>query len=99
MTYKVIRRFQDLTDPKKHTYEVGDVFPRDGYDPLQDFVTGLVTGYNSAGSIFLTVVDDGPEPLKNTEEEAVQEPELPETIEEVPAEKPKRKRTNKKAEA
>jgi len=98
MAYKVIRRFQDLTDPQKHTYEVGDVFPRDGYDPLEDFVTGLVTGYNSAGSIFLTVVDDGPELSKNTEEKTVQESELPETIQEVTTEKPERKRTPKKVE-
>lgn len=89
MPYKVIRPFKDLSDPEKHDYALDDVFPRAGYSPSEDFVNGLLTGSNSAGSIFLALVDETPK----------QEPELPEaTEEEVPAEKPKRKRTTKKAE-
>lgn len=103
MPYKVIRPFKDLSDPEKHDYALDDVFPRDGHSPSEDFVNGLLTGSNSAGSIFLALVDEAPEQEPelpdDTDEELEQEPELPEaTEEEVPAEKPKRKRTTKKAE-
>ena len=87
MAYKVIRPFKDLTDPDKHDYALDETYPRAGHKPSDDFIQGLLTGSNSAGSIFLTTVDE--------------EPDLPEgdkSAEEVPAEKPKRKRTTKKAE-
>ncbi len=84
MAYKVIRPFKDLTDPNKHDYALDEIYPRDGHKPSDDFIQGLLTGSNSAGSIFLTTVDE--------------EPDLPEgdkSAEEVPAEKPKRERTPK----
>ena len=126
MAYKVIRPFKDLTDPDKHDYALDETYPRAGHKPWDDFIQGLLTGSNSAGSIFLATVDVEPELQegdKSTEEEpelpegdkpAEEEPELPEgdksteeepdlpegdkSAEEVPAEKPKRKRTTKKAE-
>lgn len=58
MSYKVIRPFKDLSDPKKHDYSVGDAFPREGYDPTDGFTNGLLTGANSAGSIFIAVADE-----------------------------------------
>lgn len=58
MSYKVIRPFKDLSDPKKHDYSVGDAFPREGYDPTDTFTNGLLTGANSAGSIFIAVADE-----------------------------------------
>ena len=58
MSYKVIRPFKDLSDPKKHDYSVGDAFPREGYDPTDVFTNGLLTGANSAGSIFIAVADE-----------------------------------------
>ena len=100
MAYKVIRPFKDLTDPDKHDYALDETYPRAGHKPSDDFIQGLLTGSNSAGSIFLATVDEElglPEGDKSTEEE----PDLPEgdkSAEEVPAEKPKRKRTTKKAE-
>ena len=100
MAYKVIRPFKDLTDPNKHDYALDETYPRDGHKPSDDFIQGLLTGSNSAGSIFLATIDEElglPEGDKSTEEE----PDLPEgdkSAEEVPAEKPKRKRTTKKAE-
>ncbi|HEM6081664.1 TPA: hypothetical protein U2B95_000075 [Streptococcus suis] len=87
MVYKVIRPFKDLTDPDKHDYALDETYPRAGHKPSDDFIQGLLTGSNSAGSIFLATIDE--------------EPELPEgdkSAEEVPAKKPKRKRTTKKAE-
>ncbi|HEM2679254.1 TPA: hypothetical protein U0513_000713 [Streptococcus suis] len=139
MVYKVIRPFKDLTDPDKHYYDLDETYPRDGHKPSDDFIQGLLIGSNSAGSIFLTTVDEEPELPegdksteeepelpegdKSTEEEpelpegdksTEEEPELPEgdksteeepdlpegdkSAEKVPAEKPKRKRTTKKAE-
>lgn len=58
MSYNVIRPFKDLSDPKKHDYSVGDAFPREGYDPTDVFTNGLLTGANSAGSIFIAVADE-----------------------------------------
>lgn len=58
MSYKVIRPFKDLSDPKQHDYAVGDAFPREGYDPTDVFTNGLLTGANSAGSIFIAVADE-----------------------------------------
>lgn len=58
MSYKVIRPFKDLSDPKQHDYAVGDAFPREGYDPTDVFTNGLLTGANSAGSIFIAVAEE-----------------------------------------
>ncbi|CZA57940.1 hypothetical protein [Streptococcus suis] len=112
MVYKVIRPFKDLTDPNKHDYALDETYPRDGHKPSDDFIQGLLSGSNSAGSIFLTTVDEEPELPegdKSTEEEpelpeddksTEEEPELPEGDKpaDEPVEKPKRKRTTKKAE-
>lgn len=102
MSYKVIRPFKDLVDPEKHDYAIGDIFPREGHSPSEDFTNGLLTGSNSAGSIFLALVDEEPEQEPElpeaTDEEPEQESELPEATEEVPTEKPKRKRATKKVE-
>ena len=99
MTYKVIRPFKDLTDPDKHDYALDETYPRAGHKPSDDFIQGLLTGSNSAGSIFLTTVDEAPE-LPEVDKPADDEVELPEG--DKPAdesvEKPKRKRTTKKAE-
>ncbi|MGQ7430251.1 hypothetical protein ACTGV4_01790 [Streptococcus suis] len=96
MVYKVIRPFKDLTDPNKHDYALDETYPRDGHKPSDDFIQGLLTGSNSAGSIFLTTVDEAPEVDKPADDE-VELPEGDKPTDE-PVEKPKRKRTTKKAE-
>ncbi len=96
MTYKVIRPFKDLTDPDKHDYAFDETYPRAGHKPSDDFIQGLLTGSNSAGSIFLTTVDKFPEVDKPTDDE-VEIPEGDKQADES-VEKPKRKRTTKKAE-
>lgn len=58
MSYTVIRPFKDLNDPEKHDYSVGDVFPREGHEPTETFINGLLNGLNSAGSIFIEEVPD-----------------------------------------
>ena len=90
MSYKVIRPFKDLVDPEKHDYAVGDVFPREGYEPTDSFTNGLLTGTNTAGSIFLEVLgDDEPKKLVPETKEVKEEPvvEQEETVEET-AEEP-----------
>ena len=87
MSYKVIRPFKDLADPEKHDYAVGDIFPREGYEPTDSFTNGLLTGTNTAGSIFLEVLgDDEPKKsaLKTKEKEVKEEPavEQEETVNE-----------------
>ncbi|CYY71417.1 Uncharacterised protein [Streptococcus suis] len=99
MAYKVIRPFKDLIDPNKHDYALDETYPRAGHKPSDDFIQGLLTGSNSAGSIFLTTVDEAPE-LPEDDKSTEEEPEFPEG--DKPADeavdKPKRKRTTKKAE-
>ena len=91
MSYKVIRPFKDLADPEKHDYAVGDIFPREGYNPTDSFTNGLLTGANTAGSIFLEVLgeDEPKKPDHETkevkEETAVEQKETVEETTEEPA--------------
>lgn len=72
MAYQVIRPFKDLRDPQQYEYQIGDIYPRKGYRSNKTFIQELLDGSNSAGSIFLTKIDDG----DISEEEA--EPQEPE---------------------
>lgn len=91
MSYKVIRPFKDLADPEKHDYAVGDIFPREGYEPTDSFTNGLLTGANTAGSIFLEILGDdepkkqAPETKEVKEEPAVEQEETVEKTAEEPA--------------
>lgn len=104
MPYTVIRPFKDMRDEEQYEYQIDDVFPRKGYEPDQEFVKGLLTGLNSAGSIFITdeVVKKATEELKEATEEvkeATEEvEETTEEVEEAAEEKPKRKKATKKEE-
>ncbi len=72
MAYQVIRPFKDLRDPQQYEYQIGDIYPRKGYRSNKTFIQELLDGSNSAGSIFLTKIDDD----DISEEEA--EPQEPE---------------------
>ena len=114
MPYTVIRPFKDMRDEEQHEYKIDDVFPRKGYKPDQEFVTSLLTGFNSAGSIFITdeVMKKAEEAIEKVEatiqkaEEATEEveettqkaEEATEEVEETTEEKPKRKKAAKKEE-
>ena len=110
MPYTVIRPFKDMRDKEQHEYKIDDVFPRKGYEPDQEFVQGLLTGFNSAGSIFITdevvkkatkKVEEAAEEVEETAEKAEETAEEVETtteeVEETTEEKPKRKKATKKA--
>ena len=104
MSYTVIRPFKDMRDEEQHEYQIDDVFPRKGYEPDQEFVKGLLTGFNSAGSIFITdeVVKKATkkveEATEKVEEAAEEAEETTEEVEEATEEKPKRKKATKKEE-
>ena len=111
MPYTVIRPFKDMRDEEQHEYKIDDVFPRKGYEPDQEFVKGLLTGFNSAGSIFITdevvkkatkKVEEATEKVEEATEkveEATEEAEEnTEEVEEATEEKPKRKKATKKEE-
>ena len=111
MPYTVIRPFKDMRDEEQHEYQIDDVFPRKGYEPDQEFVKGLLTGFNSAGSIFITdevvkkatkKAEEADEEVETTTEEVEETSEEVETtteeVEEATEEKPKRKKATKKEE-
>ena len=111
MPYTVIRPFKDMRDTEQHEYKIDDVFPRKGYEPDQEFVQGLLTGFNSAGSIFITdevvkkatkKVEEAAEEVETTTEEVEETTEeakkATEEVEEATEEKPKRKKATKKEE-
>lgn len=111
MPYTVIRPFKDMRDEEQHEYQIDDVFPRKGYEPDQEFVKGLLTGFNSAGSIFITdevvkkatkKAEEAAEEVEETAEKAEETAEEVETtteeVEETTEEKPKRKKATKKEE-
>lgn len=111
MPYTVIRPFKDMRDEEQHEYKIDDVFPRKGYEPDQEFVKGLLTGFNSAGSIFITdevvkkatkKAEEAAEEVETTTEEVEETTEeakeATEEVEEATEEKPKRKKATKKEE-
>lgn len=111
MPYTVIRPFKDMRDEEQHEYQIDDVFPRKGYEPDQEFVKGLLTGFNSAGSIFITdevvkkatkKAEEAAEEVETTTEEVEETTEeakeATEETEEATEEKPKRKKATKKEE-
>ena len=111
MPYTVIRPFKDMRDEEQHEYQIDDVFPRKGYEPDQEFVKGLLTGFNSAGSIFITdevvkkatkkveeATEEAEEATEKVEETAEKAEETTEEVEEATEEKPKRKKATKKEE-
>ncbi|HFQ8194914.1 TPA: hypothetical protein ACHTBU_000818 [Streptococcus pneumoniae] len=75
MAYQVIRPFKDLRDPQQYEYQIGDIYPRTGYKSTKTFIQELLDGSNSAGSIFLTKVDDNDISEPETQESESQESE------------------------
>ena len=102
MPYTVIRPFKDMRDNEQHEYKIDDVFPRKGYEPDQEFVQGLLTGFNSAGSIFITdeVVKKATKKVEEAAEEVEETAEkAEETSEEVEATTEEVEETSEEVEA
>ena len=78
--YKVVAKFVDLQD-ENHVYEVGDEFPRLGYEPSLARITELSTENNKRGIVLIESVED--EPV--AEDDAVEEEKPAKTAKKAPA--------------
>ena len=85
--YKAIEYFTDNLD-NGFAYNVGDVYPREGYTPTEERIQELATADNVRRRPVIAAVEEA-EPVAEVTEEPAEE-EAPEEV------KPKRKR--KKAE-
>lgn len=66
MMYKVIEHFTDLQD-NNYSYNVGDTFPRSGYDVSEERLAELSSSKNKRGRAVIEVIPD------NVSEETVEE--------------------------
>lgn len=82
---KVIKKFTDLQDGN-HVYNVGDVYPREGYTPSEKRIAELASGKNRQGVPLIEI----PASAVVDADEAVEESKEPEEPKE--AEKKPRKR-------
>lgn len=55
--YVAIKRFVDLTDGD-HTYNAGDVYPRDGFEPSKERIIELATSKNKLETPLITYIED-----------------------------------------
>lgn len=86
--YEVIKLFTDLKD-NNYRYEVGDSYPRDGYEPTEERIKELSGNANKQHTALIKAVY---EPATEEIKESVSE-----TAEKnVVKEKPKARRTRKK---
>jgi len=65
MTYKVLKSFTDLSDGK-HTYVVGDIFPREGAKVSPSRIHELLSNKNSHGQPLIQEAEE----IRKTEEVA-----------------------------
>lgn len=66
--YKVVKMFHDLQD-QEHKYNIGDVYPREGYEPSPGRIASLSSADNMQRAPLIVVIEDDPVPA--------QEPEAP----------------------
>lgn len=71
MMYKVLEYFEDLQD-NDYAYEVGDTYPREGYEPTAERVEMLSTDKNVRKRPLIEAIEESPE-----------DEEAPEAIEDV----------------
>lgn len=55
--YKVLKRFLDLQD-KNHSYEIGDVYPREGLNVLPSRIKELSSKNNKQGVPLIEEVEE-----------------------------------------
>ena len=53
--YKVVVKFADVMD-RDHIYEIGDTYPREGYEPDADRVEFLASSQNKLGAPVIELV-------------------------------------------
>lgn len=69
MMYKVIKYFTDLQDENR-PYEVGDIYPREGFEVLPSRLKELSSSENRQGQPLIEKIDDEPKPRKKTAKKA-----------------------------
>lgn len=86
---KVIKKFTDLQDGN-HVYNVGDVYPREGYTPSEERIAELASDKNRQGAPLIEV----PASAVVDADEAVEESKEPEETKET-EEKPRKRKAEK----
>jgi hypothetical protein len=81
----VIKKFTDLQDGN-HVYNVGDVYPREGYTPSEERIAELASDKNRQGTPLIEVPASAEVDAEETVEESkeVEELEEPKEVEEKP---------------
>lgn len=69
MMYKVIKYFTDLQDENR-PYEVGDIYPREGFEVLPSRLKELSSSENRQGQPLIEKIDDEPKPKRKTAKKA-----------------------------
>lgn len=69
--YKVIVKFADMEDGQ-HIYEIGDSYPREGYEPDQKRIDFLASDENKIGTPVIEFIPEESEVAASVEE--TQEP-------------------------
>ena len=74
MECRVIKKFTDLQDGN-HVYNVGDVYPREGYTPSEERIAELASDKNKQGTPLIEVPASAEVEAEETVEETVEETE------------------------
>ena len=88
MECRVIKKFTDLQDGN-HVYNVGDVYPREGYTPSEERIAELASDKNRQGTPLIEV----PASAEVDEDEAVEEETAVEESKETEEKPRKRKKS------
>ncbi len=71
--YKVIYKFRDVKDGL-HQYQVGDVYPREGYTPTKARISELASNFNKLGKKLIEEVkEEKPSKVEEVKEETKEE--------------------------
>nr|DAQ62877.1 MAG TPA: hypothetical protein [Caudoviricetes sp.] len=68
--YRVISPFRDLKN-NEHLYDVGDIYPVEGYKPTKARIKELAEGKNPLNRVFIEEIKEAPE----TGKESVSDPD------------------------
>lgn len=57
MEFKVVNHFTDLKD-NRHKYQVGDIYPREGYKPTLARIKQLMSGNNKLKKSLIKPIEE-----------------------------------------
>jgi hypothetical protein len=67
MAYKVVRRFKELKHDG-HIYNIGDIYPKEGYKATKARLEELSTTKNKYGQIYIEEVKEAPDDIEEVKE-------------------------------